>query len=148
VTRVPGCRYDHPRRSIAGAIYLIGYFPSPQGSANLPPGPGRRHSNDRRHFRPAHRPRRDRGAPRDLGPWAGRSEIIRLHFSAAVARLVAERKVHPSQVAQRRQDESLDVDLKAPITTLLVRADDVLFADAPDSTELGLELIFRSQDDS
>ncbi len=57
----------------------------------------------------------------DLGPWTGRSEIIRLHFSAAVARLVAERKVHPSQVAQWRQDESLDVDLKAPITPALER---------------------------
>jgi predicted DNA-binding transcriptional regulator YafY len=57
----------------------------------------------------------------ELGPWTGRSETIRLHFSAAVARLVAERKIHPSQVAQWRQDDSLDVELKAPITPALER---------------------------
>lgn len=57
----------------------------------------------------------------DLGPWKGRAEAIRLHFSSSAARLVAERKIHPSQVAQLRQDQSLDVELKAPVTPALER---------------------------
>jgi predicted DNA-binding transcriptional regulator YafY len=61
------------------------------------------------------------GLQGDLGPWTGRSESIRLHFLPPAARLVAERKVHPSQTAQWRQDQSLDVEIKAPITPALER---------------------------
>ena len=55
----------------------------------------------------------------ELGPWAGRAVTIRLRFSARVARLVFERKVHPSQTAQWRQDDLLDVELHAPPSHLL-----------------------------
>ena len=55
----------------------------------------------------------------DLGPWSGAPETIRLRFAPAAARLVAERKVHPSQVTRPGLDGSTDVTLTAPITPWL-----------------------------
>ena len=55
----------------------------------------------------------------DLGPWSGRARAIRLRFSPAVARLVAERRIHPSQTSQWRQDHFLDVELSAPVSPAL-----------------------------
>ncbi len=55
----------------------------------------------------------------DLGPWSGEPESIRLRFTPAAARLVAERKVHPSQVTEPRLDGGADVTLTAPITPWL-----------------------------
>jgi proteasome accessory factor B len=55
----------------------------------------------------------------DLGPWSGAPETIRLRFTSVAARLVAERKVHPSQVTEPRLDGSIDVTLTAPITPWL-----------------------------
>ena len=57
----------------------------------------------------------------DLGPWTGNAEIIRLRFRSTAARLVAEHKIHPSQVSELRLDCGLDVTLHAPITPWLER---------------------------
>jgi predicted DNA-binding transcriptional regulator YafY len=57
----------------------------------------------------------------DLGPWTGKAEIIRLRFRSTAARLVAEHKIHPSQVSELRLDAGLDVSLHAPITPWLER---------------------------
>ncbi len=57
----------------------------------------------------------------DLGPWTGKAEVIRLRFRSTAARLVAERKIHPSQVSELRLDGGLDVTLHAPITPWLER---------------------------
>ena len=55
----------------------------------------------------------------DLGPWSGEPETIRLRFSPTAARLISERKVHPSQVTVPRLDSSIDMTLTAPITPWL-----------------------------
>ena len=57
----------------------------------------------------------------DLGPWSGRAVPVRLRFSAGAAPLLAERKIHPSQVTRLRLDGSADVTLAAPVTPWLVR---------------------------
>jgi predicted DNA-binding transcriptional regulator YafY len=57
----------------------------------------------------------------DLGPWTGKAEVIRLRFRSTAARLVAEHKIHPSQVSELRLDGGLDVSLHAPITPWLER---------------------------
>jgi predicted DNA-binding transcriptional regulator YafY len=57
----------------------------------------------------------------DLGPWTGKTEVIRLRFRSTAARLVAEHKIHPSQVSELRLDGGLDVTLHAPITPWLER---------------------------
>jgi len=57
----------------------------------------------------------------DLGPWSGKPETIRLRFSPAAARLISERKVHPSQVTETRLDGAADVTLTAPVTPWLER---------------------------
>lgn len=46
---------------------------------------------------------------------------VRLRFTPDVAHLVAERKIHPSQAAKWRSDDSLDVELRAPVTPALAR---------------------------
>jgi predicted DNA-binding transcriptional regulator YafY len=56
----------------------------------------------------------------DLGPWSGPAETIRLRFSAGVAQLVSERKIHPSQVTQPLLDGAAEVTLRAPLTPWLV----------------------------
>lgn len=55
-----------------------------------------------------------------FGPWSGEAVKSHLHFSAHVAPLVAERGVHPTQANQLRDDGSLDVTLKAPLSPALV----------------------------
>jgi predicted DNA-binding transcriptional regulator YafY len=57
----------------------------------------------------------------DLGPWSGRPVAIEIRFSPVVARLVAERKIHPSATAQWRNDGLLDVSLRCPLTPALER---------------------------
>jgi predicted DNA-binding transcriptional regulator YafY len=57
----------------------------------------------------------------DLGPWSGKPSRIRLRFAPSAAALVAERKVHPSQVTTLNLDGSADVALSAPITPWLMR---------------------------
>ncbi len=52
----------------------------------------------------------------DLGPWSGPQQAVELGFSPDVARLVAERKVHPSQKTQWRSDGGLDVTMLVPVT--------------------------------
>jgi predicted DNA-binding transcriptional regulator YafY len=54
-----------------------------------------------------------------LGPWEGRSQRVRLRFSAQVAARVAERRVHSSQRMQSRSDGALDVDLRVPLCPAL-----------------------------
>lgn len=56
----------------------------------------------------------------DLGPWSGPTEAIRLRLSAGVARLVGERKIHPSQITQPLLDGAAEVTLRAPVTHWLV----------------------------
>jgi predicted DNA-binding transcriptional regulator YafY len=55
-----------------------------------------------------------------LGPWEGTPQRIQLRFSADVAGLAAERRVHPAQAMQWRSDGGLDVELRAPICPPLV----------------------------
>jgi len=57
----------------------------------------------------------------DLGPWSGKAVSVSLRFSPDAAPLVAERKVHPSQVTRMNLDGSADVNLTAPVTPWLVR---------------------------
>lgn len=57
----------------------------------------------------------------DLGPWSGRAVSISLRFSADAAPLVAERKIHPSQITRLSLDGSAEVAIFAPITPWLVR---------------------------
>jgi predicted DNA-binding transcriptional regulator YafY len=57
----------------------------------------------------------------DLGPWTGKAEEIRLRFRSTAARLVAEHKIHPSQLSELRLDGGLDVSLHAPVTPWLER---------------------------
>lgn len=47
-----------------------------------------------------------------FGMWAGAPRRVRFNAAPAIARLFLERKVHPSQVAQRRADGSVDVVLE------------------------------------
>lgn len=56
-----------------------------------------------------------------FGPWHGRAVRVSLRFSASVAPLVAERKMHPSQHNQLRSDGGLDVTMTLPICPELVR---------------------------
>ncbi len=49
-----------------------------------------------------------------FGPWDGKVVAVRLRFAARIARVVAERKMHPSQRSQLRADGLLDVALEAP----------------------------------
>lgn len=55
-----------------------------------------------------------------FGPWSGDPVKIRLRFSADVAPLVAERRVHPSQTGELSEDGSLDLTLTAPLSPALV----------------------------
>lgn len=57
----------------------------------------------------------------DFGPWAGRAVHVHLRFAPPVARLVFERKIHPSVTAQWRSDGSLDVRLECPLAPGLER---------------------------
>ena len=54
-----------------------------------------------------------------FGPWSGPSERVALRFGRRVARFVAERQVHSSQVSQWRSDGALDVTLQAPLSPAL-----------------------------
>jgi len=56
-----------------------------------------------------------------FGPWHGKAEKVRLRFSAEVAPFVAERKVHPTQQAQWRDDGTLDVTLSVPLAPAVIR---------------------------
>lgn len=51
-----------------------------------------------------------------FGPWDGSPADIHLRFTRKVARLVAERSMHPSQVSQHRADGGLDVKMKCPVS--------------------------------
>ncbi len=57
----------------------------------------------------------------DLGPWSGRPVTVSVRFAPRIARLAAERKVHPSATAQWRNDGSLDVRLRCPVGPSLER---------------------------
>jgi predicted DNA-binding transcriptional regulator YafY len=52
--------------------------------------------------------------------WSGRPRRVRFTVSAEVADLLMERKVHPSQLAQKRSDGSLEVELRVAIGPPLV----------------------------
>jgi predicted DNA-binding transcriptional regulator YafY len=55
-----------------------------------------------------------------FGPWAGRPVGIELRFDRRAAPFVAERRVHPSQANQWRNDGRLDVTMRSPIGPALV----------------------------
>jgi predicted DNA-binding transcriptional regulator YafY len=105
----------------AGALYLVGYCHRRRALRTflLDRATGVRTTGDL--F--ARRPELDPTAilQGDIGPWSGRAVVIRLRFAASVARLIAERKIHPSQVSQWRNNETLDVELRAPVTPALER---------------------------
>lgn len=52
--------------------------------------------------------------------WGGEPLRVRLLVSADAAQLVMERKVHPSQVTQKRSDGSVDVTLTVPLVPPLI----------------------------
>jgi predicted DNA-binding transcriptional regulator YafY len=54
-----------------------------------------------------------------LGPWEGKAHRVDLQFGAAVASIVAERRIHPSQQMQWRSDGGLDVRLRVPLCPAL-----------------------------
>ncbi len=66
----------------------------------------------------------DFDAEKVLGPgfrmWTGRPREVRFTVSPKLADLLMERKVHPSQVAQRRNDGSVEVRLEVAIAPPLV----------------------------
>ncbi len=55
-----------------------------------------------------------------FGPWSGRHVAIALRFDREAAPLVSERRVHPTQSNQWRNDGRLDVSLRAPLAPALV----------------------------
>ncbi|HSN92566.1 MAG TPA: WYL domain-containing protein [Anaeromyxobacteraceae bacterium] len=55
-----------------------------------------------------------------FGMWSGRPRRVRFKVAPEIADLLMERKVHPSQVAQRRTDGSLEVRLDVAIGPPLV----------------------------
>lgn len=55
-----------------------------------------------------------------LGPWEGNPQRILLRFDAQIAELAAERRMHPSQKMQWRDDGALDVELRAPLCPPLI----------------------------
>ena len=55
-----------------------------------------------------------------FGPYSGKRERVRLRFAPEVAAVVAERRLHASQVTQWRADGSLDVTVEAPLSPALV----------------------------
>jgi len=55
-----------------------------------------------------------------MGPWEGKSQHIQLRFDAEIAKLAAERQMHPTQSMQWRSDGELDVTLRAPICPPLI----------------------------
>lgn len=77
------------------------------------------------------RPTEDRFRPPDgfsaeqllrsgFGMWSGRARKVRFTVAPALADLLMERKVHPSQVAQRRSDGSVEVRLDVALGPPLV----------------------------
>ncbi|MBN1962379.1 MAG: WYL domain-containing protein [Deltaproteobacteria bacterium] len=55
-----------------------------------------------------------------FGPWHGVPTTVRLRFAAAIAPLIGEHTVHPSQRAQLMSTGELEVELSAPISPALV----------------------------
>jgi len=55
-----------------------------------------------------------------FGMWSGKPRKVRFTVSAEMADFLMERKVHPSQVAQRRSDGSVEVALEVAIGPPLV----------------------------
>jgi proteasome accessory factor C len=55
-----------------------------------------------------------------FGMWSGRPRRVRFKVAPEIADLLMERKIHPSQVAQRRTDGSLEVRLDVAIGPPLV----------------------------
>ncbi len=55
-----------------------------------------------------------------FGMWSGRPNKVRFTVSPGLADLLMERKVHPSQVAQRRNDGSVEVRLEVALGPPLV----------------------------
>ena len=55
-----------------------------------------------------------------FGMWSGRARKVRFTVRRELAGLLMERKVHPSQVAQRRSDGGLDVKLEVALGPPLV----------------------------
>ncbi len=77
------------------------------------------------------RPTEDRFAPPDgfsaeqllrprFGMWSGRPRKVRFTVATGLADLLMERKVHPTQVAQRRSDGSVEVRLEVALVPPLV----------------------------
>jgi predicted DNA-binding transcriptional regulator YafY len=56
----------------------------------------------------------------NFGMWSGRSRQVNFTVAAGLADLVMERKVHPSQVAQRRSDGSVEVRLEVALGPPLI----------------------------
>src|SRR6266568_498871 len=50
-----------------------------------------------------------------FGMWSGRPVEVRFIVAAGLADLLMERKVHPTQIAQRRSDGSLEVELAVAV---------------------------------
>lgn len=55
-----------------------------------------------------------------FGMWSGRPVKVRFVVAPALTDLLMERKIHPSQVAQRRSDGSLEVELEVAVGPPLV----------------------------
>jgi predicted DNA-binding transcriptional regulator YafY len=55
-----------------------------------------------------------------FGMWSGRPVKVRFTVAPELADLLMERKVHPTQVAQRRSDGSLEVELEVAVGPPLV----------------------------
>lgn len=55
-----------------------------------------------------------------FGMWSGRTRRVRFNVANEMSELLMERKVHSSQVAQRRSDGSLDVQLEVALGPPLV----------------------------
>jgi predicted DNA-binding transcriptional regulator YafY len=105
----------------AGALYLVGYCHARKAARTFLLDRASQVEMTDRTFQRRSDLQLDAILQGDLGPWSGRAVPISLRFSAAAAPLVAERKIHPSQVTRLRLDGSADVTLTAPVTPWLVR---------------------------
>jgi predicted DNA-binding transcriptional regulator YafY len=105
----------------AGALYLIGYCHARKAARTFLLDRASQVEATDRTFERRTDLQLDAILQGDLGPWSGRAVPVSLRFSSDAAPLVAERKIHPSQVTRLRLDGSAEVTLTAPITPWLVR---------------------------
>lgn len=105
----------------AGALYLIGYCHERKAARTFLLDRASQVEATDRTFERRTDLQLDAILQGDLGPWSGRAVSVSLRFSPDAAPLVAERKIHPSQVTRLRLDGNADVTLTAPITPWLVR---------------------------